>query len=453
MDTQQTAMDLRRKDTKHLIHAVTNLRDHETSGPLVIVRGKGSVIYDSDGNELIDSLAGLWNCVLGHGRKDVIRALSEQMERIAYVTTFFGVSNDKTIAWAELLARRLPGDLKHLFPNITGSEANDTAFKLTRMYFNLVGKPAKTKIFSHHNGYHGLTLGVIGATGLTNYWKQFTPLPPNHFHVPAPHCYRCPYGKDYPDCEILCAAVLEQMIVSEEPEMVAAFIAEPVLGAGGVIIPKPEYYRRVREICDKYGLLFIDDEVITGLGRTGKWFGIEHWGVVPDIITLGKAMTAGYLPMFATAISEKIYQTMVASGETFMHGFTYTGQPALSAAAFKVLEVLDSENLIQRVDESGTLLAKHLHGLLEYPWVGDVRNLGLVGAIEFVADRKTKVRFAREKQFGPRMIASLRSHGVLGRVLLGDVLALAPPFVITDAELDAMFRGIRRAIEEVCPVL
>lgn len=449
MDVQQTTKALQQKDTTYLIHPLTALRDHEATGPLVIVRGAGSTVYDSEGRAFIDSLAGLWNCILGHGRRDVIRAISEQMERIAFATTFFGISNDKTIEWAESLAQRLPGDLKRIFPNVTGSEANDTAFKFTRMYFSLTGRPTKVKIFSHQKGYHGVSLGVLSATGLSDYWKRFMPLPAYYMHVPAPHCYHCPYGEEYPDCDTLCTKVLEQMIIAEEPDTIAAFIAEPVIGGGGVIIPKPEYYRRVREICDKHDIMFIADEVITGFGRTGRWFGIEHWDVVPDIMTMGKGMTAGYVPMFATAIRESMYRVLADSGEVLFHGFTYTGHPALSAASLKVIEVLESENLIERVNEIGALFAKHLQGLLEYPWVGEVRSLGLIGAIEFVEDKKTRAPFATDRKFGPRMMAALRKRGVLGRVVKGDIFVLAPPFVITESELDAMFQGIRGAIEEV----
>jgi putrescine aminotransferase len=453
METEQTIEVLRQKDIAHLIHPNTVLRDHEATGPLIIVRGEGSTVYDIEGHALIDGLSGLWNCMLGHGRKDIIRAVSDQMERIAFATTFSGVSNDTTIEWAAGLAKRLPGDLHHLFPNVTGSEADDTALKFTRMYFSLSGRATKLKVFSHHRGYHGVASGVLSATGVTDFWKRYLPLQPYHLHVPTPNCYRCPYGKEYPACDTLCATVLEQMILAEDPDTVAAFIAEPVLGSAGVVIPKPDYYRRVRQICDKYNILFIDDEIITGFGRTGKWFGIEHWGVVPDIMTMGKGMTAGYLPMFATAVSQRIYQAFVDSGEMLYHGFTYTGQPALSAAALKVMEILETENLIQRVNEVGRVFAQKSQELLEYPWVGEVRNIGMLGGIEFVADKKTKAQFGPEKKFIPRFTMALRKQGVLSRVVRGDTLVLAPPFVITEAEMDELFRGIRGAIEEVCPTV
>lgn len=453
MKANETGETLRQKDRTYLIHPLTPLRDDAAGGPLVIVRGEGCKIFDIDGKEYIDALAGLWNCTLGHGRRDIIRSVVEQMERIAYVTTFHSVSNDTTIAWAERLAHVLPGDLKHIFPNVTGSEANDTALKFTRMYFGLSGQPSKVKVFSHHRAYHGAASGVVGATGIFEYWKHFMPMAPYHMHVPAPHCYRCPYGKQYPDCRVMCADVLEQMILAEEPSTVAAFMGEPVIGAGGVIIPKPEYYRRVRDICDRYDVVYIDDEVITGFGRTGRWFGIEHFGVVPDILTMGKGMTAGYLPMFATAVNDRIHRLLADSGEVLFHGFTYTGQPALCAAALRVMEVLESERLIARVSDIGTVFASLLDGLTEYPWVGDVRSIGLMGGVEFVSDKNTKEPFGPEKRFAPRMTAALRKHGVLGRVLRGDSLALAPAFTIPNSDLEALFQGVRSAIEEVCPTL
>jgi len=453
MDAANKTEILKQKDVTYLIHPNTNLRDHETNGPLVITSAEGSTVYDSEGHALIDSLSGLWNCMLGHSRKDIVAAITDQMERVAFATTFYGISNEPTIEWAESMARHLPGDLKRLFPNTTGSEANDTALKFTRMYWSLLGKPNKIKVFSHHRGYHGVASSVLSATGMPDFWRRFLPLQPYHLHMPAPHCYRCAYGEKYPECDLLCAKVLEQMIVAEDPDTVAAFIAEPVAGGGGVIIPKPEYYRLVRDTCTRLGVLFIDDEIITGFGRTGMWFGIEHWGVVPDMLTMGKGMTAGYMPMFATAIPERIYRVLVDSGETLFHGFTYTGVPALSVAALKVIQILESEGIIERVNQMGALFTQHLQALLDYRWVGDVRSIGLIGAIEFVADKQTKASFAPENKFGPRFMLALRQHGVLGRVVKGDIFVLAPPFVITEAEMDALFRGIRSAIEELCSTL
>jgi putrescine aminotransferase len=451
MNSQTKLGALAEKDIQYLIHPLTNLRAHEAAGPLIIERGEGSTLYTTDGRALIDSLAGLWNCSLGHGRDDIIQAIGDQMRRVAYVTTFGGVSNGTTIAWAERLVRLLPDGLNHVFPNVTGSEAVDTAFKFTRMYFSLLGKPSKMKVFSHHNAYHGASMSTVSATGITDYWKRFMPLPAYHIHVPVPHAYRSPFGEDYPDSGAVYADILEQMIIAEDPDTVAAFIAEPVMGGGGIVIPPPEYYPRVRQICDKYDILFIADEIITGFGRTGRWFGIEHWDVVPDIMTMGKGMTAGYLPMFATAITEDIYRVLVDSGEVLFHGFTYTGQPALAAAALAVMKVLEAENLIERVNEMGALFSDRLQGLLAYPYVGDVRSLGLIGGIEFVADKESKAPLPSEQDFRVRMTHALREHGVLGRLVKGDVLVLAPPFVITEQEMGAMFDGIEGAIETVFP--
>jgi adenosylmethionine-8-amino-7-oxononanoate aminotransferase len=453
MDVKLTTQELKEKDIAYLIHPNTALKEHEANGPLVITRGEGSTIFDSDGRSYIDSLGGLWNCSLGHGRLDVIQAVSEQMEKIAFATTFQGISNDKTIEWAETLVSHLPGDLNKVFPNVTGSEANDTAFKFTRMYHALTNRPTKVKIFSHHRGYHGVALGVLSATGITDFWKRYMPLPAYFVHIPAPHCYRCPYGAKYPSCDLLCTNVLEQMMIAEDPATVGAFIAEPVIGGGGVIIPPPEYYNRVREICDRHAVIFIADEVITGFGRTGKWFGIEHWGVVPDMMTMGKGMTAGYLPMFAAAIREGIYRVLADSGEVLFHGFTYTGQPALCAAAVKVMQIIESENLIERVNRVGQVFSENLKALMDYPWVGNVRSLGLLGGIEFVSDKDTKAPLPADKKFSARFTQALYSHGVVGRVVKGDTYVMAPPFVITDAEMQLLFRGIRQAIEEVCPTL
>ncbi|MCL4465275.1 MAG: aspartate aminotransferase family protein [Chloroflexi bacterium] len=440
---------LKEKDLAYLLHPLVPLGNHEANGPLVFLRGEGCWLYDSEGRDYVDATAGLWNCQLGHGRKDVARAVAEQMERLAYLTTFGGLASDTIIAWAEKLASHLPGDLTRVFPNVIGSEANETAFKIARTYHSLRGRQGKFKTVSHSRSYHGVSMGTVGATGLPDYWRRYLPLPGNNLHVPAPHCYRCPYGRSYPACDLLCADVLEQLIVAEDPDTISAFIAEPVMGGGGIVIAPGEYFPRVRQICDKYDVLYVDDEVITGFGRTGKWFALEHWGVVPDIVTMGKGMTAGYLPMFATAISQRIYRVLADANETLYQGFTYTGQPAIAAAALKVMQILDEERVVERAASTATLFARHLHSLLEYPWVGEVRNLGLLGGVEFVADRQTRAYFPAERRFGPTLLAALRRHGVITRVTKHEIMALCPPLTIGEADLAELFRRIRSAIEEV----
>ncbi|MHB1134168.1 MAG: aminotransferase family protein [Chloroflexota bacterium] len=451
--SEPNGAELRRRDTTHLIHPNTALGEHEASGPLIITRGEGCWVYDMEGRGYLDSLAGLWNCQLGHGRKDVTQAVAEQMERLAYVTTFNGVASDTIINWAYELARHMPGDLKRIFPTTIGSEANDSALKFVRMYNSLRGLTNKVKVVSHSRAYHGVALGMLGTTGLPNFWKRYMPLQGNNLHVPAPYCYRCPYGKQAEACGTFCADVVEQLILAEDPETVAVFIAEPVMGGGGIIVLGGDYLRRMREICDKYDITYVDDEIITGFGRTGKWFAVEHWGVQPDVITMGKGMTAGYVPMFATAISERIYRVLADSGETLWHGFTYTGQPVLAAGALKVMAILESEGLIERAASLGQVLANHLEELRQHPHVGDVRSLGLLGGIEFVADKASKTPFAPEQKFGARLTAALRAQGVLARAVTGDVLALCPPLVIGEDELAELFRRVRAAMDEVFAAL
>ena len=420
------------------------------AGTRVWVSGKGAVITDSTGRDYIDGLSGLWNVNVGHGRQELADAARDQMATLAFHSSYAGGSNEKAIALAERLSRLAYPSINTFFFTSGGAEASETSFKTARFYWKALGKPDKIKIISRHRAYHGLTLAAMSATGLPAFWPMFEPRTPGFLHIDAPDPYRFVNPTPGVSLGIAAANALEDAILREGPETVAAFIAEPIQGAGGVIIPPRDYFARIREICDKYQVLLIADEVITGFGRTGRWFALEHDGIEPDIMQFAKGITSGYLPLGGIGVSDQVRDAInsVPPGKRWMHAFTYSGHPTACAVALKNIEILEREGLIDRAARSGARMLERLRPLESLDGVGNVRGLGMMAAVEVVADKATKQLFPAELGMTQKLTDALLDRGLYTRVAM-DCICVAPPLVTTDAQIDRIVAIIGDTVSAV----
>ncbi|MFN8036639.1 MAG: aminotransferase class III-fold pyridoxal phosphate-dependent enzyme [Acidimicrobiia bacterium] len=440
------------RDAAHLIHPVTPPNEMITQGARVVVSGDGWTITDDRGRELIDGFAGLWCSAVGHGRDEIIEAVERQMHELDYFTTFHGQSHPRAIELAERLAGMFPPEygLNHVMFSSGGSEANETNIKIVRMYWALQGQERRNVVVGRHHGYHGLTIATMTATGIMPMRWNFGPEPAGFAHVPAPYCYKCELGKTYPDCALACADSLAQLVEEAGPETIGAFIAEPVIGAGGIIPPPPDYFARIREICDRYGILLILDEVVTGFGRTGTMFGFEQYGVQPDIVTLAKGLTSGYLPLGASVVSDEVWGTITSklpAQMPFSHGFTYSGHPVCCAAALANLDIIEREDLPANAAKVGDHLMGRMKELERYDSVGEVRGLGLMIGIELVADKATKRGFRMPHSACSRVEHEAWERGLYARAMGTEVIGLAPPLTIDVATADRMVEILAASIE------
>jgi adenosylmethionine-8-amino-7-oxononanoate aminotransferase len=419
---------------------------------LMLVEGKGVFVFDDAGKRYFDCSAGMWNVIVGHGRTEINRAIAAQLERIAYHTTFGNLSNLPATQLAERLMSLLQEEgMCHVMFSSGGSDAVETAFKLARQYWLLEGQGRKTKIISLRNGYHGLHFGGMSAGGSAHWKAPYEPGVPGFLQVEGPYLYRNPWTDDEETLSEICAGILEREIEHQGPDSVAAFIAEPVQGAGGLIIPPSTYWPRVREICDKHQVLLIADEVITGFGRTGSLFGCRHWGVKPDIMCLAKGINSGYIPMGATVVNDRVASAWSRDHRlaSIMHGYTYSGHPVASAAALANLDIVLREDLPGNAKEQGAkLLAMLTQSLAHCEHVGDVRGLGLMVAIEFVEDRKTKKPIQASD---PRIVSFARGclHAGLLIRMQAHRLYLSPPLIISADETSEMASLLHTEIEKV----
>jgi putrescine aminotransferase len=439
-------------DLAHLIHPLTDHSQLAQTGPLVIVRGEGCELITEDGRRLIDGSAGLWTVNLGHGRADLIDAASQQMATLPYAATFGGVSTPPTIELAERVTGLAPDGLSGVFFVSGGSEANETAIKLARRHWIRNGMASKSIVIAHDRGYHGLAGVTTTVTRLDPYHADFGAEAPDVIEVSAPYTYRCDAGVpcDPETCPVCTGVQLEAGIEGLGADRVAAVIVEPVFGSGGVIVPPPGYLRRLREICDRQGVLLIVDEVITGFGRTGSWFAVEHDGIVPDLITFAKGITSGYIPLGGVLVSDELWDELRDASKDpgyLMHGFTYSGHPVACAVALANIEAIEREGILARVRESSQVLAGLIEPLRGLPEVGEVRQAGLMVGVELVADRATRKRFPTELGRGRAAANEARDRGLLTRGLLDDILCLAPPFTISEAEMARAVEILAESIE------
>jgi putrescine---pyruvate transaminase len=440
------------EDRAHLLHPLHHPSAY--AGTRIWVSGDGALIKDADGREYIDGLSGLWNVNVGHGRRELGEAASRQMATLAFHSTYAGGSNEPAIALAERLSGLVYPSINTFFFTSGGAEASETSFKTARFYWKAVGRPDKIKIISRHRAYHGLTLAAMSATGLSAFWPMFEPRTPGFLHIDAPDPYRFVNPDPGVSLGVAAANKLEEAILREGPETVAAFIAEPVQGAGGVIVPPPDYFRRIREICTRHDVLFIADEVITGFGRTGRWFGLEHYGVEPDIIQFAKGITSGYVPLGGMGVSDPIRDAInsVPAAKRWMHAYTYSGHPTCCAVALGNIDIIEREHLVERAAEGGARLLGKLRTLESLDGVGHVRGQGLMAAVEVVADKNTKELFPPQAGLAQKLTNAMLERGLYTRVAM-DCICLAPPLMTSDALLDRIVDTLADAIPVVLNVV
>lgn len=434
-------MDLRSLDLQHLIHAEVHFRDFYRRGPVIIVRGEGSTVYDEAGNAYLDAQGGLGLVNVGYGRTEIARAAAAQMDRLMYYHTYFHFSNDAAVRLAARLAGLAPGDLKKVFFTLGGAESVESAVKLARLYQRAKGRPAGDKVICLELAYHGNTMGALSATGLAKHKELFGPLVPGFSHIPAPDRFEGPWGYDDEAAGAKYAALLEERILQEGPETVAAFLGEPILGVGGTIIPPEDYWRHIRAICDKYGILWIADEVMTGWGRTGTTWAVEHYDATPDVICTAKGLTSGYLPLGAVIISDRVVAAIAEADLPFTHGFTYAGHPVACAAAMANIDIYEREGLAAQSAAMGRRFVQRFRER-ENPYVPDVRGMGLMIGLELArpdGTRKPGVAFEVEA-------LAFREGVITGVAPYRDALALTPALVLTEAETDRLVDVLDRTI-------
>ena len=447
--------ELRRLDVAHHLPGHTDYKlQAELGGSRIIARAQGCMIYDAEGNAILDGMAGLWCVAVGYGREELARAAFDQMRELPYYNTFFKTATPPPVRLATELSARLGGDLAHVFFNTSGSEAVDTAYRFARYYWLVQGQPKRRIFISRWNAYHGSTVAGASLGGMKGMHAQGDLPIPGIEHVMQPYAFGDAFGEDPAKFATRAAQALEERIVKVGPENVAAFIGEPVQGAGGVIIPPPGYWTQIEAICRKYGILLIADEVICGFGRLGRWFGFQHFGIRPDIVTMAKGLSSGYLPISATAVAAPIVARLRAAGGEFTHGFTYSGHPVAAAVALKNLVILAREKIIERTaEDTGPYLAQALGRLRGHRLVGEARSLGLIGAVEIVARPGSNQRFAgKEGTAGPMVRDICIRRGLMVRAVR-DSLVFAPPLIISHAEIDRLVETISAALEEAEPAL
>ncbi|MEQ8449284.1 MAG: aspartate aminotransferase family protein [Nitratireductor sp.] len=440
---------LRQADAAHHLHPFTDHKDLRAAGSRIISRADGPFVYDMDGNQILDGMAGLWCVNVGYGRDELAEAAYEQMKELPYYNAFFRCSTPTPVLLAKKLAELAPDGLSQVFFGSSGSEANDTALRLVRHYWALEGKPEKNRVISRDWAYHGSTIAGASLGGMAAMHDQLHGAVPNIVHVMPPYAYELAApGESDDEFGLRAARALEDAILEAGPDTVAAFIGEPVMGAGGVKIPPASYWPEIQRICRKYDVLLMLDEVITGYGRTGAWFAAQSMGIEPDTITTAKALTSGYQPLSALLVGDRIATTLVEKGGEFFHGYTYSGHPVACAVALKNLEIIEREGLIARVaEDTGPYLGEALRQKLgDHALVGEVRSFGLLAAIEIVKDKETKTRF---DPVG-RAASLVRDHAIANGLMMravNDTMILSPPLIWTRETIDMACERIARALD------
>ncbi len=445
--------ELARLDLEHLFHPSTDLKGHGQAGPLIWDRGEGVYIHDTEGREYLEGMAGLWCTALGYGEKELARVAAEQMEKFCYGPLFAGKSNEPSIRLAAKLSEWVPIEGARFLFGCSGSDANDTQVKLMRYYHNAIGKPEKKKILSRGNGYHGVTLASAALTGLPAFHKHFDLPGDDVIHLTAPHHYRqAKPGESEEDFSQRLADELEQVIEREGGHTIAAFIAEPLMAAGGVIPPPAGYFEKIQPILAAHDILFIADEVVCGFGRTGKDFGCQTWNIHPHTMTLAKALSSAYLPISAVAVPPFMYEAIeeAAGGiGMFAHGLTYAGHPVAAAVAVRNLELMEERGIMAHAARMGGILQRRLAPLADHELVGNLRGKGLIAGLELVADKATGQPFAPEQKMAFKAAAACLDEGLVVRALPGDTIAICPPLIIDEEQIDELVEKLGRGLDRV----
>jgi 4-aminobutyrate---pyruvate transaminase len=437
------------RDIAYYFHPATNARRHEAIGPMVIERGQGVHVYDDQGKEYIEGLAGLWSVAVGFGEERLVAAAAAQMRQLPYYHSFSHKSHPSAIALAERLVRMAPGKMSKAHFTSSGSEANDLAIKMIWYYNNALGRPQKKKIISRQRAYHGVSIASASLTGLPAFQRDFDlPLPMMH-HVSCPSHWRFgAAGESEEAFASRLAKELDDKILAEGPDTVAAFFGEPLMGAGGVITPPRSYWEKIQAVCRRHDVLVVADEVITGFGRTGKMFGSQTYGIAPDMLVVSKALTSSYMPLSALIFSDAIYQALADNSAkigVFAHGFTASGHPVATAVAVENLNIIEERDLVGNCAALAPQFQSRLREFVGHPYVGEARGIGLIGALELVADKASKAAFEKPGAVGARLAELCQEEGLIIRAI-GDIIAFCPPLVINSAEVDEMFDRFARAL-------
>ena len=458
IQTTRTTAQWQAADAAHYLHPFTDFKALANKGSRVIVRADNIYLWDSDGHKILDAMSGLWCVNVGYGQKALIDAATKQMSELPFYNSFFQTATPPAIELAELLAEVSPPQFKHVFFSGSGSEGNDTVVRMVRRYWDVLGQPERTVIISRHNAYHGSTMAGASLGGMSGMHAQGGLPIPGITHIEQPFWFECAQGTRSalaPAAEkasrdafgLKAAAALETRILEIGADKVAAFIGEPVQGAGGVIVPPDTYWPEIQRICDKYGVLLVSDEVICGFGRTGHWFGCERFGFKPDLMTFAKGVTSGYIPLGGVMVGDRIAKVLIEQGGEFNHGYTYSGHPVACAVALANIRLLQREDVVRKVhDDLGPYLAQQFGALAEHPLVGEVQTCGLMGAVQLVKDKSPLTVFAPEHEVGMLCRGHCFANGLIMRAV-GDRMIVAPPLVITRAQIDEMMALIRRCLD------
>ncbi len=441
------------RDVANVLHSYTDHRAHQANGPMVITRGEGVRVWDDQGRSYIDTVAGLWCAALGFSNERLVEAAAAQMRKLPFYHSFTSKSHEPMIDLSEMLIERAPVPMSKVFFANSGSEANDSAMKMVWYYNNAIGRPEKKKLIARIKGYHGVTIASASLTGLPNNHKLFDLPIAGVLHTSNPHFYHEGRpGESEQDFSTRMAAELEEMILREGPDTVAAMFAEPVMGAGGVIVPPAGYWEKIQAVLKKYDVLLVADEVICGFGRTGNYWGSQTFGMQPDILVCAKALSSSYLPISAVMVNDRVFEGLAdgsASVGTWGHGFTYSGHPVAAAVALETLKIYDEMDLVGMCRKTGAVMQAGLQALAGHPLIGEARGVGMIGALELVEDKATRKNFDASRKVSGRLQKLCETQGLIMRVLPGDGIAFSPPLVISEDELAEVFSGVRRALDSL----
>jgi len=447
MSVDRSTKEWQDADSAHYLHPFTDFKSLAAKGSRIVTRADNIYLWDSDGHKILDAMSGLWCVNVGYGRQELIDAATAQLKQLPFYNSFFQTATPPAIELAELLADITPPQFKHVFFSNSGSEGNDTVVRLVRRYWDVMGQPERSIIVSRHNAYHGSTLAGASLGGTGGMHAQGGLPIPGIVHIEQPFWFEHGGTMSRDEFGLEAAGWLEEIILEIGADKIAAFIGEPVQGAGGVIIPPATYWPEIQRICDQYDILLVSDEVITGFGRTGQWWGCEHFGFRPDLMTFAKGVTSGYIPLGGVMVGDRIAKLMIEQGGEFTHGYTYSGHPVACAVALANIRVLQREHIVERVrDELGPYLAQQFEQLAEHPLIGEAQTCGLMGALQLVKNKASAQTFDSALEIGMVCRGHCFGNGLIMRAV-GDRMIIAPPLVITRTQIDEMTALIRRCLD------